>query len=182
MRTSLFGRAKRGLLHQDDVFRLPRPIKPGLQRTIETQNGAPGFSRNGLDPVAFPALGWLWSKPDGVASIFIRLEVGTVAVEAAKLLVRFQKRARLRVVDYERPIIVDRHVGWDRDRIRLATVDDVIGSIRPRMSTCGMGSSDQNGRLRVKTPRPDPRRRRSGAGGTSVIDGDAKTGIFTTKF
>src|SRR5271163_244731 len=48
---SVLGRRRRVRSNGFDLARSPRLVEPGLQRTIEAEDGEPAFAGHGLDPV-----------------------------------------------------------------------------------------------------------------------------------
>ena len=88
-----------------EIAGLPALVEPGLQaRSVEAQRHVVPLAGHGLDPVRFmdqlAALGpnQIVTEPSGPA-----FDVGQRVVDAGKLLVRLQQRARLVVVNREGP-------------------------------------------------------------------------------
>src|SRR5208337_2764149 len=93
------------LAAQLDLPRPPGLVEERLLRAVESEQNVPALARNRLRPVACLVGRRLRSEPDVDRSVGVDLEPLGLAADARELLVRLRHRARLVVVDDDRPEI-----------------------------------------------------------------------------
>jgi hypothetical protein len=100
---------------------------------------------NGLDPFLLLPRRRLGTKPDRDGVVGVLFHALLVAVDAGRLLVGFQQRARLSVVDLERPEIV--RGDWRRqgDLVGLAAIEIERTSLRSKLSSSRTGFAERFG-------------------------------------
>src|SRR5208282_1820112 len=98
------------LAAQLDLPRPPGLVEERLLRPVETQEDIPALARNRLSPIVLLAGRRLRAEIDVDRTVGIDLEPLGLAADARELLVRLDHRARLVVVDDDRPEILGRNV------------------------------------------------------------------------
>src|SRR5262245_8866742 len=117
--------ARWSLLDQLEIPRLPRLIEPRLQRTVKTQHHVPTLAGHRLNPVGFVVGRSFRTEPNRYRPVRIFLEPRRGTIDTGQLLVCLQQRARLIVVDHERPEFFCGDRCWQRDLVRLTAVEVV---------------------------------------------------------
>ncbi len=109
-------------IHQFNLTRSPGLVNPGLQRAIHSPGHKPGFTWNGLQPIAFLTLGRYRAEIDIDGAISIGFHALLVAVQGRELLVGLQLAAGLGVVHRQCPEVLDRDIFRQVQFIGLGTI------------------------------------------------------------
>ena len=102
------------LFHFHNVIELPCAIERWRLRGVNSEVDKPAFARNGLDPMVFLAYLSLRTKVNINRAIRVRLGFCCDGTDKGPVLVCYNHRASVRIVDSGRPEKISRH--WPRNR------------------------------------------------------------------
>jgi hypothetical protein len=111
------------LLHQLDLIWSPSLVEPRLQRAVETEDHIQAFARDGLRPIVFMTGRDGWCEINVHRGIRIDDDALFLTPNARELPVGLEFRARLIVIDHQRPEVLGRDVRRKMQLISLAAIE-----------------------------------------------------------